>query len=103
MEIISKYEDKISVIRAALSDLHRYYFNGRKASTTDESNKTAARLMGHLEYYPVTTRGRTTYEVIIEWIDHQTWRSEEAKEIKRSLDNTLNDALTKFLKKQPNL
>ena len=164
-------EDKISVVRAALSDLHRYYFNGRKASVQNVADrylmpKTATQplgelwyqfskntskrttfeviiawendgsrwsketqgirkslnkvlgatlsnflkrfpnleQLGELEYYPVTTRGRTTYEVIIEWDDSIDGRGNvTAREMTRDLDNALGDALNKFLNKNPNL
>ena len=66
-------------------------------------DKISSESLGELEYYPVTTRGRTTYEVIIEWADDKVWRSKEAMAIQKDLDNTLYEALTKFSKKHPNL
>jgi len=64
---------------------------------------SASELLGELEYYPVTKRGRTTYEVIIDWADNKVWRSEEAIAIQRDLDTALHVALKKFRKKHPNL
>lgn len=66
-------------------------------------DKVSSEFLGELEYYPVTTRGRTTYEVIIEWADDKVWRSKEAKAIQKDLDDTLYDALAKFSKKHPSL
>ena len=58
--------------------------------------------VGELEYYPVTVRGRTKYEVIIEWLEDEA-KDFNKRNVIESLDDALGNTLSKFLNENPNL
>ena len=98
-------EDKISAARQILSDLERFYNKGwASKENSDLQTRKSSEHWGDLWYQNNgTARGRTTFEVIIEWEDDKYLWDKRTQEVRRNLDKVLADTLTKFLKKNPNL